>query len=131
MPLLAAVSHFAIASATQDRRFQPIKRREIPDLTCHINLLRDFEACQSHLDWTIGQHGVVVEYDGRRATFLPHVAMEQEWSHTETVRSALAKAGILEEDVDMEDCVVTRYQTTEGSMHYRDWVKFKNLSHDC
>lgn len=64
-------------SALYDSRFRPIKLEEIEHLECSISILLDFEVIQNWKDWEIGKHGIIIEWKGFKATYLPHVADEQ------------------------------------------------------
>ena len=44
-----------------------------------VSLLVNFEEC-SCLDWTVGTNGIEIEFNGRSATYLPEVALEQNWA---------------------------------------------------
>ena len=97
LPLGAGLNTYALTSAFDDARFSPIPASLIPSLSCSITLLADFEPCQDALDWTLGTHGLRISFTnrGRRygATYLPDVAVEQEWNKEETVESLMRKAG--------------------------------------
>ena len=72
---------YSIISALNDKRFDPIKSEELENLICTVSLLTDFEICSSYDDWTIGIHGVSIDFKdmkGRQyhAIFLPEVMIE-------------------------------------------------------
>jgi AMMECR1 domain-containing protein len=67
-----------------------------------VSLLTDFEDVNDPFDWTVGEHGIHIHFGdpaGQRggktlsATYLPDVASEQGWDKTETLDSAMRKAG--------------------------------------
>lgn len=69
-------------SAMRDSRFSPITRDELPRLRVAVSILRHFEDAQDYLDWTVGVHGIRIEFHNekgnrRSATYLPEVAPEQ------------------------------------------------------
>ncbi len=86
-------------SALRDSRFAPIRLKEVPQLSCGVSLLRLFEAASSHLDWTVGTHGLICEFQDpvrrckRSATFLPEVAAEQGWSKLQCIDALIRKSG--------------------------------------
>ena len=45
-------------------------------------------------DIVIGKHGIILEKDGRKAVFLPQVAVEQSWELEETLSHLSRKAGL-------------------------------------
>ena len=69
-------------SALRDSRFKPISKDELNRLHVCVSLLLNFEEGSDYLDWTIGQHGIRIEFRNengskRTATYLPEVALEQ------------------------------------------------------
>ena len=76
---------YSIIAAVKDHRFPPIQMKELDKLTCEVSLLSEFEAIAHPLDWTVGTHGIEIEFhdsEGNgpyRGTYLPHVASEQGW----------------------------------------------------
>jgi AMME syndrome candidate gene 1 protein len=97
LPLPTGLSTYALTSAFEDTRFSPIPKTLLPNLSCSLTLLADFEPCANALDWTLGTHGLRISftYRSRRhgATYLPDVAVEQGWSKEECVESLMRKAG--------------------------------------
>ena len=91
------LSSYALISALQDTRFDPITKRELPNLEVCVTLLTDFEDCDDAMDWELGTHGLRISFTerGRRygSTYLPDVAPEQGWNKEETLVSLMRKAG--------------------------------------
>ncbi|ODQ56332.1 hypothetical protein SAICODRAFT_87052 [Saitoella complicata NRRL Y-17804] len=91
------IDGYALTSALDDNRFSPITKRELPTLECGVSILTDFEPTSNPFDWELGTHGIRITfyYAGRKrtATFLPDVAVEQEWDQTETLEHLLRKGG--------------------------------------
>ncbi|KAI1173102.1 AMMECR1 domain-containing protein [Nemania sp. FL0916] len=129
------ISSYAITSAVQDMRFNPVSKRELPSLEAVVTLLTDFEDCDDAVDWDLGTHGIRISFidRGRRygATYLPDVAPEQGWTKEETLVNLMRKAGWVGrkdewQDVDLK---VVRYQGKKESLqypeykHWRDWVE--------
>jgi len=89
---------YALTSALRDSRFNPITAAELPRLSCKVSLLSCFEEARGWDDWTVGVHGIQIEFvdpEGhtRSATYLPEVAPEQGWDVAEAITSLLRKAG--------------------------------------
>ena len=61
-PLGKTLQRFSLVSAVQDSRFQPISEAELPTLKVEISLLSDFEKIDSPEDWTVGKHGIEIEF---------------------------------------------------------------------
>ncbi len=98
-PLREDLSANAVAAALQDPRFAPLAPDELLDLKIEVSLLSTPQpiAVQRETDALTqlrpGIDGVVLEYGGRRATYLPQV-----WEQLATPRDFLAhlkrKAGL-------------------------------------
>lgn len=96
MELHSGLREYAITSALKDSRFSPITRDELPRLTVSVSILQvsflvvpcfakldnisyltqGFEEARGHLDWTLGIHGIRIEFLNERgarrtATYLP------------------------------------------------------------
>ena len=80
-PAPATLTLAAARSATKDHRFDAVGLDEVPELSCGVSLLTDFEDGLGALEWTVGKHGIIIDFavGGRSmsATFLPQVASEQ------------------------------------------------------
>lgn len=78
-PLIDDVRHNAVASAFSDPRFDPLSKEEFADVLVDVSLLNKPESihflneqdalAQLHP----GRDGVILEYMGHRATYLPQV----------------------------------------------------------
>ena len=77
--LRADVERNARAAAFRDPRFAPLSRREYPEIEVEVSLLSSLEPIvfesESHALGQLrpGVDGVLLEYAGRRGTFLPQV----------------------------------------------------------
>ncbi|OLN94204.1 AMMECR1-like protein [Colletotrichum chlorophyti] len=124
------LSSYSLTSALHDMRFPPIEARELPSLSVGVTLLTDFEDADDAMDWTLGVHGLRISffYHGKRygATYLPDVAVEQEWTKEETLVSLMRKAGWTGSkskwrDVELK---VVRYQGKKESLDYSEYKKW-------
>ena len=83
------LQQYALISAFQDTRFDPISKGEIKKLNCGVSLLCNFQDIEDPLDWIIGKHGIEIDFkhEGEKysGTFLPEVAEEQNWNQEETL----------------------------------------------
>ena len=99
LPLSKGLETYALTSALDDQRFNPIPSSLLPQLFCSITLLADFTTASNPLDWDLGVHGIRISFtspSGTRrygATYLPDVAVEQGWTKEETIESLMRKAG--------------------------------------
>merc|ERR1711916_25893 len=119
---------FAIDAATNDSRFEPLQKHDLPHLECHLNLLHSFEDT-SHQEWEVGVHGIKIAFkaDNRRysATFLPFVASSQNWNQKQTLEQLIKKAGYRGAITPalLEQMHVVRYRTAEGALRYDQWLE--------
>ena len=85
-----------VNSARRDHRFfdDPITADELPRIEIEITVLTPMKPIASYKDIVIGKHGVLLEVRGRRAVFLPQVAVEQKWDLDTMLRELSMKAGL-------------------------------------
>jgi uncharacterized protein (TIGR00296 family) len=133
IPLHSGLYEYSITSATKDRRFDPIQLSELELLSCNVSLLTNFEYAQDWEDWEvgyfiqIGTHGIIIRFGkSYSATYLPEVALTQNWDHQETIDSLIQKAGYrgsvtnsLRETVQVE-----RYRSSKESMDFTEFSEF-------
>ncbi len=78
-PLWRAVMENTVAAALRDRRFAPVTPEEVEALRIEISVLGPLRPLGARVPaerlarLTPGRDGVVLEWQGRRATFLPQV----------------------------------------------------------
>lgn len=78
-PLYKAVANNAISAALKDYRFSPVSEEEIDDINIEISVLTKPEAFEYRNEEELlsnivqGIDGVILDYQGRRSTFLPQV----------------------------------------------------------
>ena len=130
---LSSLEDYALRASLEDSRFAPISLAEVPQLVCHVSILHSFEKCRGAHDWTIGVHGIIVEFvfDGRkyRATFLPQVMLEQRWTKDQAVKHAVRKAGFHGEVSEVHAILdVTRYQSSKATMSYAEFSGLSDLN---
>ncbi|HEU4926183.1 MAG TPA: AmmeMemoRadiSam system protein A [Vicinamibacterales bacterium] len=93
--LAAEVVRCAADSASEDPRFPPVSREELPDLTLEISVLGPLESIDARPDaFTIGVHGLVAEQGLHRGLLLPQVATEWGWDGEQFLRQTCIKAGL-------------------------------------
>lgn len=93
-PLDLAVAKSALDAALDDPRFPEVEARELPRLSVEVTVLSPIVPIASWREIRVGTHGVVLEKGGRRALFLPQVAVEQRWTLEETLGHLALKAGL-------------------------------------
>ncbi|CUM48051.1 uncharacterized protein AC631_05831 [Debaryomyces fabryi] len=92
----SGTKRFSLTSSLQDPRFPPIGKLEFHLLSVSVTLLDNFEPIKDWDDWTVGDHGLKVNFHKNGeiylGTFLPSVAVEQEWDKITTLTYLLKKA---------------------------------------
>ena len=91
-PLYKSVISNAINAAVNDRRFPPVTKAELNDITVEISALTAPEPVASPDEIRIGIDGVVLNKDGQSAVYLPQVASEQGWNVNQMLTQLSLKA---------------------------------------
>ena len=79
----------------------------------------------------VGVHGIQIEFiDGdhtKSATYLPEVALEQEWTKIETIDSLLHKGGYRNKVTEEYRSTIglTRYQTEKCLVTYEEYSRLR------
>jgi hypothetical protein len=94
-PLYLNVRDKAIASATQDFRFEPVRPDEVRDLHIEISVLSPMWRETDPSKIIAGKHGVLVCQGRRAGVYLPQVATEQGWTREQMLNHLCQfKAGL-------------------------------------
>ncbi len=93
-PLYKAVMENAAHAALRDSRFKPVASSELDGMELEVSVLSPMRPIASWENFEVGRQGVVLSKQGRRAVFLPEVAVEQGWSREETLNHLAQKAGL-------------------------------------
>ena len=129
--LAKKLREYALISAFEDDRFEPIKKKEIKNLNCEVSLLTQFEKAKNAMDWTVGIHGIDIEFEDNNginynATFLPDVAEEEGWDQRTTLKHLIKKAGYKGSlDKVLSNIRLTRYQSIKYCISYIEYQKMK------
>ena len=129
------IKKYSLLAAFEDSRFSPISKNEFPFLHCEISLLTDFESANNCYDWELGKHGIQIIFaingEEYRATFLPHVALEQKWDKETTLKHLVMKAGYYGKLKDIENKIkLIRYQSKIINLSYSEYISYKNKNND-
>ena len=100
LPLALALERAAVAAATQDPRFRPVRAPELGRLTIEVSVLSvpepiargPPEAIAASV--RVGRDGLTVEGFGASGLLLPQVAPEQGWTAEEFLAGVCEKAGL-------------------------------------
>jgi AmmeMemoRadiSam system protein B/AmmeMemoRadiSam system protein A len=93
-PLPEAVVIAAASAALEDARFPPVRREELSRLEIELTVLSPPRPVDSWKKIRLGRDGIVLQKNGQRAVFLPHVPLEQGWGLEETLTHLARKAGL-------------------------------------
>ncbi len=99
-PLYEATIKAAIASATEDPRFPPVKYEEMNNLIVEVTVLspKELIKVRTPKDYLkkieIGRHGLILEYGFYKGVLLPQVPVEYGWSVDEFLSHLCLKAGL-------------------------------------
>jgi AmmeMemoRadiSam system protein A len=91
-PLYRAVQEMAVAAATRDPRFPPLRPDEIDLIVIEVSVLGDRTVIRDPREVEIGVHGLAISCRGQRGLLLPQVASESGWSAEEFLSRVCGKA---------------------------------------
>ncbi len=100
LPLRLALERAAVAAATEDPRFRPVRASELDRLTVEVSVLTVPEVLVRGPPEAIaaavrvGRDGLSVEGFGTSGLLLPQVAPEQGWTAEEFLAGVCEKAGL-------------------------------------
>jgi len=92
--LYRSVIQNAVAAASKDPRFTPVRPEELPKLDVEVTVLSPMEPVAGAAEIEIGRHGVYLEASGRSSVFLPQVPVEQGWDLDTYLKQLAMKAGL-------------------------------------
>ncbi|MBN1132695.1 MAG: AmmeMemoRadiSam system protein A [Bacteroidales bacterium] len=94
-PIYVTVQEMAVAAVSQDSRFKQVESSELGDMELEISILTPRRAINDISEIKIGKHGIYIARGMNRGTFLPQVAVEQNWSPEEFIsHCSRYKAGL-------------------------------------
>jgi MEMO1 family protein len=92
---LSEIVREVAASAAVDRRFLPVSKDELDELTIEISVLSPLKKISSSREIILGKHGIYLKKGWASGTFLPQVADKYGWTVEEFLgRCSRDKAGI-------------------------------------
>lgn len=99
VPLLQAIQHSAVRTATADQRFAPISPTELRYLTLDVTLLFNFEQVSAVgenrlAEVAVGRHGLKIVRGDKAGLLLPSVAIEANWDSRTFLNQVCRKAGL-------------------------------------
>lgn len=110
-----AIIESAIAAATEDPRFPPVKPEEMDEIIVEVTILTppekldvDKKELPKHIE--IGRHGLMVRTGYFSGLLLPQVAVEYDFDEEEFLSQTCMKAGLPPDCWLMEDTEVYRFE---------------------
>jgi hypothetical protein len=92
-PLYLAVEQLAVAAATRDPRFEPLRAEELPETRVEVSVLSGLKEARPE-EIEIGKHGLVITKGVRRGLLLPQVAVEHGLDREKFLDETCGKAGL-------------------------------------
>lgn len=93
-PLSQAIGEMAIAAATHDPRFPPVKLAELGEIDIEISVLTPMSKVEDLTEIKIGRDGLMLQFRGHSGLLLPQVAVEWGWDVDEFLDNLCHKAGL-------------------------------------
>lgn len=84
----------AVLAATEDPRFPPLRKSELPGLRIEISVLGPLQPVLDVSEIKVGRHGLVIKEGQRSGLLLPQVATELGWDRQTFLREVCRKAGL-------------------------------------
>ncbi len=92
-PLVESVEHMAVASATDDPRFPPVRIGEVAGLRIGISALSPIAPIRPEAI-EVGRHGLLIVKGSHAGLLLPEVPARYGWSREEFLGGVCEKAGL-------------------------------------
>lgn len=94
-PLFENVREMALSAASSDTRFDPMDASELDSAMIEISVLSPRVKVHDISEIVLGKHGIYMQQGRNKGTFLPQVALTQQWNLEEFLGNcAKYKAGI-------------------------------------
>lgn len=111
--LAATVARMAVAAATDDPRFPPLRSSDVAALDVAVSALGSPRPIADPRAVEIGRQGLVVSRGFHRGTLLPKVAVEHGWGPEEFLKHACLKAGLPPRAWEEADVVIEVFDAEE------------------
>ena len=93
-PLDETIIEMALAAATQDTRFEPLRSNELIKLKIEISVLGLPEPVSDPAKVRVGDHGIIVSKGFYKGLLLPQVPVEYGWDRETFLSHGCLKAGL-------------------------------------
>lgn len=92
--LANTVRQMAVAAASEDPRFSPVRPAEVPEIDIEISVLSPLEEIDDPGKIEVGRHGIYIINPRGRGVLLPQVATEHGWDRQTFLDQTCLKAGL-------------------------------------
>ncbi len=106
LPLFREVVEMAVASATKDPRFYPMKEEDLKGFSLEISVLSPLHKIEEIEEVQVGRHGIYLEKGYYRGVLLPQVATEYGWDRETFLKQTCLKAGLPTDSWQAEDAEI-------------------------
>lgn len=93
-PLASTVQAMAVAAASQDPRFPPVRAPEMSEIDLEISVLSPLKPIKDVSEIQVGRHGIYIISPRGRGVLLPQVATEYGWDRDTFLDHTCIKAGL-------------------------------------
>lgn len=107
-PLGKTVQEMAVAAASEDPRFPPVRAEELPEIDVEVSVLTAPTELRDPLSVRVGTDGLIIEKGSNRGVLLPQVPTEQGWNRDQYLDGICHKAGM--QDGCWKDAKLYRFQ---------------------
>jgi AmmeMemoRadiSam system protein A len=109
--LCETVIEMTEAAATRDPRVKPIRADELDTIHIDISVLSQLERSEDPLTLVVGQHGLHIQHERKRAVLLPQVAVEHDWDLQTFLQQTCVKANLPKDAWRWPETVVSSFTT--------------------
>jgi AmmeMemoRadiSam system protein A len=93
-PLAETIAEMAVAAASQDYRFTPLRPEELGRTVIEISVLSLPRPVKTPDEVVVGRHGIIISKGSSRGLLLPQVPLEYGWDRETFLRHGSLKAGL-------------------------------------
>ena len=111
-PLWITVREMAVMAATEDPRFKPVTKEELPQITIEISALTPIQRAKGIDDIQVGRDGLIVKAGYAQGLLLPQVATEYGWDAREFLQQTCRKAGLPTDAWQWENVAIYKFGAT-------------------
>lgn len=120
-PLMVTVVDMAIAAATSDVRFSPVRSDELARIEIELSVLSPLRRVTDVAEIQVGTHGIFITRERRRGVLLPQVATQYGWDREEFLRQTCRKAGLSADAWKDPQAVIEVFTAEVFSERTVDW----------